>query len=324
MLGFKFADRTFRFTCLERLNSDLRLTAAGAGLIPFNAKYRGQICSGGVEQLTEALDRSLDRAGIDRGDVVVILDGRSVLRSVFPLPWGVVDDPKMLKEHARWELARRCVGSGASENLEFEGVVRGRRGDQAVVDVWVSPPGIMEGYEQVVEGVGCKVVKWDCDQWAITRLFEAYVDPDERGELAAVVHMEAESLEIALVDDVGSVGVTSLRGDSEGPFRRTWDPDDSEEVAGEVVWWMQKLLERWLPVCRPAPAEVTRLMFTGSVEEPDRLLAALVRSLSIRVEIMDLHKIFSVDDTLMTSPLVQSNLGAFALCVGGALARIGA
>ncbi|MCK4771847.1 MAG: hypothetical protein KAT18_02925 [Candidatus Latescibacteria bacterium] len=322
MLGLKFADRTFRFANLEQLNDGPRLAAAGAGLLPFNAKHRGQLCSGGVERLREALDRALDRARIERGDAVVVLDGRSVLRTVFPLAWEEAESPETLKEHARWELGQRWVGSEAPEELRFEGLVRGRQGDLTVVDVWGAHPGVFREYERVIEGVGCRVAKWDCDQWAITRLFEAYAARTDCAQPAAVIYLEAESLEIALIDDVCSIGMTLLKGEGGGPFRRSWDPDDPEDVAGEIVWCVERLAQRWPAASGPTPVEASHLVFTGSVEEPDRLLAALVRLLSIRVEVMDLQKIFSVDESLVESPLIQSNLGAFALCAGGALAPL--
>ena|GEM_PF-1576941 len=319
MLGLKFADRTFRFTNIDLLDEGPRLTAAGAGLLPFNAKCRGQMCSAGMDVLTEALDRAFDRARIDRGEAVVVLDGRSVLRTVFPLPWDHAGDESALNEQARWELGRRWAGSEASDELRIEGLVRGRLGDIAVVDVWGAHGEVFDGFEQVVRGVGCRVVRWDCDQWSLARIFQAYGAETDSIGLAAVAHLEAESLEIALVDPDCSVGITSLRGERSGPLGRSWDPDDPESVALEIAWCVRGLAKRWPVVSAPVPQEISRLVFTGSVEEPERLLAALVSLLPVRVEIMELQKILKVDESLADSPLIQSNLGAFALCAGGAL-----
>ncbi len=317
MLGIKFADRTFRFANIDYLNDGPELTAAGAGLLPFNAKLRGQICSAGTRRLVEAFDRALDKAEIERGDAVVILDGRSVLRTVFPLAAGKAESPETLKEHARWELSQRWSGPGDADKLQFEGMVRGSRGETTFVDVWGAHAEIFEGFERVVEAVGCRVVKWDCDQWAITRLFKTYSAEIDCVEPSIVVLLEAESLEIALVDDICSVGVTSLKGKKSDSMRQSWDPDDPESVATEIVRCMQELSGRWTALWGGREIEVSRLFFTGSVEEPERLLASLVRSLSIRVEMMELQKIFHMDDSLVESPLIRSNLGAFALCAGG-------
>lgn len=319
MLGLKFADRTFRFASIDRFDDGPRLTAAGAGLLPFNAKCRGQMCSGGMEGLIEALDRAFGRTRIDRGDAVVVLDGRSVLRTVFPLPRHEAEDTAALRERARWELGRRWAGSGVPEDLQFEWIVRGHWGDLAVVDVWGAHPGIFRGFEHVVEGAGCRVAKWDCDQWAIARLFEAYAAAVDCTEIAAVAHLEAESLEIALIDRGCSVGITTLKGQKGGNLRRCWDPDDPESVAAEITRCVEGLSRRWPVVSAPPSVDISRLVFTGSVEEPERLLAALVRLLPVRVEIMELQEVFSVDESLAGSPLIQSNLGAFSLCAGGAL-----
>ena len=127
MLGLKFADRTFRFANIDHLDGGHELTAAGAGLLPFNAKLRGQICSAGTRRLVEALDRALDKAEIERGDTVVVLDGRSLLRTVFPLASGSADSPETLKKYARWELLQRWSGPVDTDMLQFEGIVRCRR-----------------------------------------------------------------------------------------------------------------------------------------------------------------------------------------------------
>jgi hypothetical protein len=319
VLGLKFADRTFRFANIDHLNNGPELTAAGAGLLPFNAKLKGQICSAGSLRLIEALDRALDKAEIERGDAVVILDGRSVLRTVFPLLAEKAENPDILREQARWELSQRWNGPGDASELKFEGMVRGRRGETAFVDVWAAHPEIFKGFERVVEAVGCTAAMWDCDQWALTRLFESYSAEIDCTEPSVVALLEADSLEIALVDDINSVGVTTLKDKSSDSVKQSWNPDDPESVATEIIRCMQELSERWPAGWGGEMTEASRLFFTGSVEEPERLLASLVRSLSIRVEMMELQKIFKMDDSLQESPLIQSNLGAFALCTGGAL-----
>ena len=319
MLGLKFADRTFRFANIDHLDDGFELTAAGAGLLPFNAKLRGQICSAGTRPLVEALDRALDKAEIERGDTVVILDGRSILRTVFPLATEKAESPETLKEHARWELSQRWSGPGEADQLQFEGIVRGIRGETAFVDVWGAHPEIFQGFERVVEAVGCRIAGWDCDQWAITRLFKTYSAVIDCVEPSIVALLEAESIEISLIDDICSVGLTSLKGKKSSSMRQSWDPDDPEGVAAEIVRCMQELSGRWTALWGGVETEATRLFFTGSVEEPERLLASLVRSLSIRVETMELQKIFHMNDSLVESSLIRSNLGAFALCAGGAL-----
>lgn len=319
MLGLKFADRTFRFANIDHLDDGLELTAAGAGLLPFEAKLRGQICAAGTRRLVEALDRALDKAEIERGDTVVILDGRSLLRTVFPLATEKAESPETLKEHARWELSQRCSGPWDTDMLQFEGIVRYRSGETTFVDVWGGHTAIFEGFERVVEAVGCRVARWDCDQWAITRLFETYSAAIDCVEPSIVALLEAESLEISLIDDICSVGVTLLKGKKSDSKGQNWDSDDPESVAAEIIRCMQELSGRWTALWSGKKIEVSRLFFTGSVEEPERLLASLVRSLSIRVEMMELQNIFHMDDSLVESPLIRSNLGAFALCVGGAL-----
>jgi len=319
VLGLKFADRTFRFANIDHLDNGLELTAAGAGLLPFNAKLRGQICSAGTQRLVDALDRALDKAEIERGDTVVILDGRSLLRTVFPLATEKAESPETLKEYARWELSQRWNGPGDKDMLQFEGMIRSRRGETTIVDVWGGHPEVFDGFEKVVEAVGCRVARWDCDQWAITRLFETYSAEIGCVEPSVVALLEAESLEISLIDDICSVGVTSLKEKKSNSMRQSWDPDDPDSLATEIIKCMQELSGRWTALWSGEDIEVSRLFFTGSVEEPEMLLASLVRSLSIRVEMMELQKIFFMDESLVESPLIRSNLGAFALCAGGAL-----
>lgn len=321
-LGLKFADRTFRFVRLTLQEDGPQLSAAGAGLIPFDAKHRGQMRSVGAERLIEALDRSLDRMEVERGGVVVVLDGRSVIRTIFPVTGALAADENALGERARWEINRRRGGQEPREELHVECVLRGRRRGQRVVDAWGAYPETLEGFDRIVQGVGCHVAGWDCDPWAIIRLYERYVPEEERDELAAVVHLEAESMEVGLVDSAGPVFRTSPKAEAPGPFRRSWDPDDADAVAREIGWWIQNLRERWLPGARQPPAEVKRLFFTGSVDEPDRLLAALTRTLPMRVEELDLQALLSVHSSVADSPMIQGNLGAFALCTGGALVRL--
>ena len=321
-LGLKFADRTFRFVCLTSLEDGPQLIAAGAGLIPFDAKHRGQMRSVGADRLIDGLERSLDRMEVERGGVVVVLDGRSVIRAVFPVNSSLVEEPDALLDRARWELNRRRRDREPEEELHVEYTIRGRLNGQHVVDAWGSYPGTLASYDRIVQGVGCHVMCWDCDSWSVMRLFQRYVPEEEREGLSAVVHLEAESMEVGLICSAGSVFRTSPQADSPGPFRRAWDPDDSEEVAREIGWWIQQLRDRWLPGARQAPTEVKRLFFTGSIDEPDRLLAALTRVLPMRVEGMDLLSILSIHASVANSPMIQGNLGAFALSTGGALARL--
>ena len=72
MLGLKFADRTFRFAHLHHLDEGLRLTSAGAGLIPFESKHKGHIRPEGTDHLVDILNRALDRDEVERGQVVAV------------------------------------------------------------------------------------------------------------------------------------------------------------------------------------------------------------------------------------------------------------
>jgi hypothetical protein len=191
-----------------------------------------------------------------------------------------------------------------------------------VVDAWGAYPGTLEGFDRIVQGGGCHVSSWDCDPWAIVRIYERFVADEGSDELVAVVHLEAESMEVGLVDSAGSVFRTSPQADISGPFQRSWDPDDPEDVAREIGWWVQNLQDRWLPGSRQAESSVKRLFFTGSVDEPDRLLGALTRTVPMRIIELDLLSFLSVNSSVANSPLIQGNLGAFALCAGGALANL--
>ncbi len=320
--GLKFSDRTFRFVRLASVETGPQLTAAGAGLIPFDAKQSGQMRPEGSDRLIDALARSLDRAGAERGGVVVVLDGRAVLRAVFPVSDELADDPQGLEERARWELDRRRAEIGDEEGLHVEARMRRGRSGQPVADAWGAYPGTLRAYDEVVQGAGCHVIGWSCDAWALYRLFEAYVPEQERDDLTALTHIEADTMEVILADRHGSVGLTAPRAEETGAFRRAWDPDDPEEVAREVAWWAKQLGDRWLPGSRQEKEEVARVLFTGSVDEPDRLLGALTRALPMRVEALDLGRFLDVEPTVASSPLIQGNLGAFALSVGVALAQL--
>jgi hypothetical protein len=322
VLGLKFADRTFRFVQLSEHEDGPRLTAAGAGLIPFNTKYRGQLSAEGADRLRDALDRALDRDGIERGRTVVVLDGVGVLRTVFPVTAAESKDADGLLERAQWELDRRRTGTDPGEGLHVACAVRGIRGEYAVADAWGAYPGTLETFDRVVQGVGCQIALWDCDPWALGRLFERYTERDERQDPAVVVHLEAEGMVLELLDAAGAVGLTAPRAEEPGPFRRTWDPDDPEEVAHEIARWIGKLRERWLPGTRQDLGEVVRLLFTGSVDDSDRLLAALARALPMRVEELQLQRILGIAPGVANSPMIRSNLGAFAFPVGGALALL--
>lgn len=321
-LGLKFSDRTFRFVRLSSVDSGPQLTAAGAGLIPFDAKQGGQMRPEGADRLIDALTRSLDRADAERGGVVVVLDGRAVLRAVFPVSAGLASTPDGLEEQARWELDRRRADIGDEEGLHVEVRLRKGPSGQPVADAWGAYPGTLHAYDQVVQGAGCHVTGWSCDAWALYRLFEAYVPEEDRDQLTALTHIEADTMEVILADRHGSVGLTSPRADQTGAFRRAWDPDDPEEVAREVAWWAKQLADRWLPGSRQEQGEVSRVLFTGSVDEPDRLLGALTRALPMRVESLELERFMDVESSVASSPLIQGNLGAFALSVGGALAHL--
>ena len=230
-LGLKFAERTFRFVRLSRQEDGPQLSAAGAGLIPFEAKSKGRISVAGSDRLVDALDRTLDQLEVERGGVAVVLDGRVVIRTVFPVTESMASAPDALSARARWEIARRLSNGPLAETVHVEHVMRGERGGQRVVDAWGVYPETLEGYDRIVQGVGCHVATWDCDPWAMIRLYESYVPPEHRGDLSALVHIEAESMEIGLVDHAGSVFRTAPQADQSGPFQRAWDPDDSDEVA---------------------------------------------------------------------------------------------
>lgn len=321
MLGLKFADRTFRFAHLHHLDEGLRLTSAGAGLIPFESKHKGHIRPEGTTHLVDILDRALERDEVERGEVVVVLDGQCVVRSVLPVPQEIAADPGELSDRIEWEMRSRLDPTGSAGNLYIDWTIRDGGGGVQVVDAWGAHRRTLDAYERVVTDVGCSVGAWDCDPWALTRLYQAYLPGEERTERAVVVHVEAESLEVALLGNGLSIGITVLRSDKKGDFLRAWDPDNPEEVATEIEWCIEKLRSRWWPEGHSPGAEIARVFFTGSVEDTDILLAALVRRLPLRIETMDLRKIFEVEPSLDGSPLIQSNLGSFALCVGGALAK---
>ncbi len=322
VLGLKFADRTFRFVQLSEHEDGPQLTAAGAGLIPFNTKFRGQLSADGTDRLVDVLDRALDRDGIERGRTVVVLDGACVLRAVFPVSPEEADDPDGLLECARWELDRRRTGEDPSDALHVCCTVRGMRGGYTVVDAWGAYPGTLDTFDRVVQGVGCQVALWDCDPWALHRLFVRFTEPGERRDPMVVIHLEAEGMVIELLDAAGAVGLTAQRSEEPGPFRRTWDPDDSEGVAHEIARWIGKLRERWLPEARDDLGDVVRLLFTGSVDDSDRLLAALTRAMPMRVEELQLQRVLGIAPGVAKSPMIQSNLGAFAFPAGGALALL--
>lgn len=322
MLGIKFTDRTIRFVNLATSKNGLQITSAGAGLCPFTAMYRGRIRPAGVELLREALDRSLDRAGVERDEAVVVLDGRSVVHLSFPVPAHLISDREALDNRVAWELNRRCAAGDPERDLHIDHEIRGTRDGYSIVDVWGCYSGTLELFERIIEGTGCRVGAWDCDPRAISRLYRAYSTNEELEELSAIAYMEAESLDIALIGGSGHVSATSLLSDMEGPLMRHWDSANPEEVAREVKWWIEKLKGRWLQSLPGTPADLNRLLFTGSVEEPDSLLAALVRTFPVRVEMIDMHAILEVDEELAMNPLIQGNFGSFALCIGGALAMV--
>jgi hypothetical protein len=321
-LALKFAERTFRFVRLSLLEDGPQLTAAGAGLIPFDAKERGRMLEEGSDRLSEALDRTFDRLEVERGGVVVVLDGRAVLRALFPVPEELAADHEAVRGRAHWEIARRLPDGSGPESLHIEYALRGNRNGHRVVDAWGVFPETLNGYDRVVQGTGCHVAAWDCDPWAIQRLYEQFIPADHRADLTALVHIEAESMEVGLIDDAGSVFLTSPQADTTGPFQRAWDPDDTDDVAREVSWWVQELQDRWLTGARQPAAEVKRLLFTGSVDEPGRLLASLTRVLPMRIEELDLHEIVSMHESVASSPMIRGSLGSFALSAGGALSGL--
>lgn len=320
MLGLKFADRTFRFTNLLKLHDGLRLTSAGAGLIPFTSMERGLIRPEGVAPLLDVLDRSLDREGVERGGVVVILDGRVAVRTLLLLPGASPADGESLQERIRWEIGTRFDGTNPEQQIHVEWTSRAVSEGMNVVDVWGVPSTILESYEEVIDGAGCHVAAWDCDPWALTRFVRACASQYEDGTTVAAAHVEAESLEITLIRGSESVGVTSLRGDAMSDSSHQWDSDEPEAVAAEIERSLEDLSQRWFPSGQAGSDAVERVYFTGSVENPDSLLAALVRKLPARIEMIDIRTRIEIDDALAASPLIESNLGSFALCIGGALA----
>jgi hypothetical protein len=252
---------------------------------------------------------------------VVVLDGRSVVRTVFPVTEAVATDEGALQERSRWELEQR-LGKDDVEVLHIECSVRGRRGDWLLADAWGAYPETLRRYDEVVQGTGCHVSRWECDAWALHRLYEWFVPAAQRDALTAGVHLEAESMEVILADAAGSMGLTLPRAESAGAFVRSWDPDDLEGVAREVAWSVGQLSDRWIAGSRPDQVEVARLLVTGSIDEPDRLVGAFTRAMPLRVELLDLRTLFEVADEVADSPLVQGNLGAFSLAAGGALSQI--
>ncbi|MFC1628753.1 hypothetical protein ACFL3H_06525 [Gemmatimonadota bacterium] len=325
MLGLKFADRTFRFANLLNLHDGLRLTSAGAGLIPFTSMERGLIRPEGIAPMLEVLDRSLDREGVERSGVVVVLDGRVAVRTLLPHPGDLPTDGESLRERIEWEIGTRFSGTDPEQQLHVEWTARTVSDGVNVIDAWGVPSAILELYEAVIDGVGCHVASWDCDPWALTRFVRACVlqdNAEDDGSVVAAVHVEAESLEITLIRGSESVGATSLRGEIAGNASHQWDSDEPEAVAAEIERVLGELGQRWFPAGRDGSGSVARVCFTGSVENPDSLLAALVRKFRSHIEMIDIRSRIEIDDTLAASPLIESNLGSFALCIGGALAAI--
>ncbi len=325
MLGLKFTDRTFRFTNLLNLHDGLRLTSAGAGLIPFTSMDRGLIRPEGIAPMLDVLDRSLDREGVERSGVVVVLDGRVVERTLLPHPGEFPADGESLRERVRWEMGTRFSGTDPEQQLHVEWTARTVSDGVNVIDAWGVPSAILELYEEVIDGVGCHVAAWDCDPWALTRFVRVCAlqnDRDDDGSVVAAAHVEAESLEITLIRGSESVGATSLRGDAANHASQQWDSDEPDAVAAEIERVLGELDQRWFPAGRDGSGSVEKVFFTGSVENPDSLLAALVRKFQSRIEMIDIRSRIAIDDTLASSPLIESNLGSFALCIGGALAAI--
>ena len=340
MLGLTFTDRTFRFANLLNLHDGLRLTSAGAGLIPFTSMDRGVIRPEGVAPLIEVLDRSLDREEVERGEVVVVLDSRIAARALLPLPGGLTPDVEALREWIGWEIGTRFNGLDPAPDLHLDWLVPTFPGEQTVADAWGIPRSRLDTFEEVVEEVGCRVARWDCDPWALTRFVRYCASGGEgdgsrdgtgeqsdhgSGSSLAAVHVEADSLEVTLILGEVAVGATSRRREAgKEPAGRTgqWDSDEPDAVADEISRALGELGRRWFPN-GPAGNDPPELIwFTGSVEQPDLLLAALVRKLRSRVEMIDIAARIGIDEALATSPLIESNLGSFALCLGGALAAL--
>ncbi len=319
MLGIKFTDRTFRFASLLNLHDGLRLTAAGAGLIPFTSMDRGVIRPDGIAALIEVLDRALDREGVERSEATVVLDGRIVVRTHFPLQAGSIPGEDDLRKQVEWEIGTRFGGVKPDPDLHVAWTRQPGSDRTEVVDAWGIPRTILEGYRTVVEGVGCQVAGWDCDPWAMTRFVRLCAAAEDAATIAAV-HVEAESLEIAMIRGNDSAGATSLRRDSSEGVEGQWNSDEPDAVAAEIHRCLEALSRRWFPGDPIADDRVERVWFTGSVENPDSLLAALVRTLKTRVEMIDIPGLIELDSSLAASPLIESNLGSFALCIGGVLA----
>ncbi len=312
VLGLKIADRTFRFVHLESTDSGLRLTGAGAGLLPFTAKRRGQIRSTGSEDLARSLERAIARAGVTGGDCTVVLDGRSVQRTILQLPADLAGT-EALTARVRTELIRR-TGAG-EDDLECRHCERGVYEDRLQVDAWAVWREVQAGYTRVVEDAGFTVAGWDCDGWALLRLGARRSGANDT-ETVAIIHFEAEGLECALYGPDGTAGATVMQGARPGTWQRAWNPDDAHEVAAEIMLWIERLAGR----CALAPEAVDRIVLTGSVEDPERLLGALMTRTAARAEILALQDFFTIDPDLADTPLLRSNLGSFALPAGGALA----
>ena len=312
VLGLKIADRTFRFVHLERYDNGLRLTGAGAGLLPFTAKHRGQIRTTGSDDLVRSLERAVERAGVTGGVCTLVLDSRAVQRTILHLPADLSGSADLA---ARVEAEiRRRTGAGPEE-LFCRFCERGVVDGIVQVDAWGVWREVQDGFRQVVEAAGYEVAEWDCDGWALHRLGE-YRTGTDTAELTAIVHSEAESLECALAGASCFAGATVLQSPAKGSWRRSWDPDNTTEVAAEILYWTERLLQR----CGRGFDAVSRIILTGSVEEPERLLGALVSRTPARTEILALEDLFTIDSDLADTPLLRSNLGSFALPAGGALA----
>jgi hypothetical protein len=321
LLGLKFTDRTFRFANLLNVHDGLRLTSAGAGLIPFTSMDRGIIRPDGAASLTDVLNRALDREGVERSGAAVVLDGRIIVRALFPLQAGTYGDDHELRARVEWEIGTRYGGVDPVTDIHVDWIRwRGTEGTQ-VVDAWGIPQATLDQYRTVIEGVGCEVVAWDCDPWAMARVIQACTGGADQATIAAI-HVEAESLEIALIRREGSVGTTSMRSDIADGSVEQWDSDEPDAVATEIGRAIDVLSRRWFPADPGGGGEVETVWFTGSVENPDALLGALVRILKTRVEMIDIAAWIGIDESLASSPLIESNLGSFALCIGGALSDI--
>ncbi len=312
VLGLKIADRTFRFVHLEDTDTGLRLITAGAGLLPFTAKHRGQIRSSGGGDLARGLARALERAGVAGADCIVVLDGRSVQRTILWLPAELADGDELTDRVDRELRVRTGAGEGM---LTCRHRVRGSVDGLVCIDAWGVWPEVQAGYVEAVAAAGCTVLDFDCDGWALLRLFPELPGTDGDGT-TLVVHMEAEGLEIALIGAGGTAGATVPQGAARGGYERRWDPDDPGEVAAEIILWSERLTGRG---AQP-PIPPSRIVLTGSVEEPEHLLGALVTRTPARVEVLALQTFFTIDPELAGTPLLRSNLGSFALPVGGALA----